>query len=321
MNGYLFKIARSAYCQKLQRVRHASALSSIHQTTAPVLVYRLTSDNPFINLSIENYIFRKAPPGTKILLFYVNRPCIVIGRNQNPWLEVNLHLLRTGVLDSVSQEKNLSNVDLVRRRSGGGTVFHDEGNVNWSVICDMNDFTRDKHAEMVVRGLRDLGLERARVNERHDIVLDQGDIKAPVDRDDTHATPYTEGARALKVSGSAYKVARGRALHHATALLNSKNLELIPQFLNSPAKHFITAKGVDSVRSPITNLNLSAVDFCKAVEIQFRKQYKTLPSDTSVVELGSGCMEIDEIRNDYEELTVSINLPIAVAISLNSVGR
>ena len=109
---------------------------------------------------------------------YINRPCVVIGRNQNPWLEVNLGLLRQKRHGRhvEPQHPALGDVDLVRRRSGGGTVFHDEGNVNWSVICDFTQFTRDKHAEMVVRALRRSGIARARVNERHDIVLDQGNI-------------------------------------------------------------------------------------------------------------------------------------------------
>lgn len=67
---------------------------------------------------------------------------------------------------------NAEEILLVRRRSGGGAVFHDAGNVNYSVICHPIVFNRDKHAELVVRALNSLGVEGARVNERHDIVLD-----------------------------------------------------------------------------------------------------------------------------------------------------
>ena len=196
-------------------------------------------------------------------------------------------------------------VDLVRRRSGGGTVFHDEGNVNWSVTCDFTEFTRDKHAEMVVRALRELGVERARVNERHDIVLDQGaDASNPEwDGKDTHATPFTtQDVRPRKVSGSAYKMARNRALHHGTALLTSPNLGLIGRYLNSPAKQHISAKGVESVPSPVTNIGLGNEEFMQKVREQFRELYRVPDAVGEVLVSGEEAMEVDEIRKGIEEL-------------------
>ena len=191
-------------------------------------------------------------------------------------MEVNLRLLNpenAAIDPSATPQSTLGSVDLVRRRSGGGTVFHDEGNVNWGVICDMPEFTRDKHADMIVRALRKLGVDRARVNERHDIVLDQGGIPTIIDETDMHRTAYTENPgtpyRPLKVSGSAYKLARNRALHHGTTLLNSSNLDVISNYLNSPAKPYITAKGVESVRSPVGNISISNPSFEKAVLSEF----------------------------------------------------
>lgn len=69
-----------------------------------------------------------------ILFLYVNRPSVIIGRNQNPWLEVNLPLLNAARGRPETEPPGLGAVDLVRRRSGGGAVFHDEGNVNWSTL-------------------------------------------------------------------------------------------------------------------------------------------------------------------------------------------
>ena len=80
-------------------------------------------------------MLQKSSPESAILFLYVNRPSIIIGRNQNPWLEVNLALLSQGRNKPETEPPGLGVVDLVRRRSGGGTVFHDEGNVNWSIIC------------------------------------------------------------------------------------------------------------------------------------------------------------------------------------------
>lgn len=136
-------------------------------------------------------------------------------------------------------------------------MFHDEGNVNYSVICPTAEFTRDKHVEMVVQAIRKAN-PRARVNERHDVVIDQGGILAEGNRprpNDMHRTAYASGGVApLKVSGSAYKLTRQRSLHHGTCLLASPNLEIISRFLDSPAKPFMKARGVESVRSPIGNV-------------------------------------------------------------------
>jgi lipoate-protein ligase A len=251
-------------------------------------------------LSIEHHLFQTSPPGSKVLFQYVNRPSIIIGRNQNPWLEVNLALLR----DKIDTPNGPRNVDLVRRRSGGGTVFHDEGNVNWSVICDFTDFTRDRHAEMVVRALRSLGVKRARVNERHDIVLDQGAETLSghnTNIDDTHTTPYTSPIRPLKVSGSAYKMARNRALHHGTALLNTPNLKLISKYLKSPARGYIEAKGVESVSSPVTNIGVENGEFMDAVRMFFVKQYD-VPKDVEEVVVNNDALEVDSIRKGHTEM-------------------
>ncbi|KAF2018069.1 hypothetical protein BU24DRAFT_421085 [Aaosphaeria arxii CBS 175.79] len=272
--------------------------------------YLSTSDDPCLNLSIEDYILRKSPPESYILFLYTNRPCVVIGRNQNPWTEVNLSILNVADLKQSAQLKEteppaIGNVELVRRRSGGGTVFHDEGNLNWSITCPRTDFTRDKHAEMVVRALRKLGVNRARVNERHDIVLDQGNKELPVDPEDTHRTTYTleDGAspRPLKVSGSAYKLTRGRALHHATTLLASPNLHIIPQYLRSPAKPFIEAKGVESVSSPVGNIGLDDAIFRKEVQKQFGAMYAKV-GEAVVDFVGDEYLNIPEIKKGYDEL-------------------
>ncbi|KAI4092118.1 MAG: hypothetical protein L6R37_007622 [Teloschistes peruensis] len=206
-----------------------------------------------LNLSIEQYLFQKTHPDSTVLFLYVNDPCVVIGRNQNPWLEVNHALARRGVATAGSHSKD--EVKVIRRRSGGGTVFHDRGNVNFSVIYPQKSFHRDKYAEMMVRAIRKTN-PRARVNERHDIVLDRGPLLERQNRPDpnnTHRTSFAS-SESRKVSGSAYKLARGRALHHGTCLLSSPNLLSISEYLRSPAAAFMKARGVESVRSPIANI-------------------------------------------------------------------
>lgn len=257
-------------------------------------IYISRSLDPFLNLSIEHYLLQKSPPNSIVLFLYVNRPCVIIGRNQNPWLEVDLNLLKQPraagytlprQVDGKAVQLPWENVQLVRRRSGGGTVFHDEGNVNYSVICPTADFTRDKHAEMVTMAIREVNL-RARVNERHDIVLDQGTVleeKDWPDMADMHRTifnPSSEKNPPLKVSGSAYKMTRQRSLHHGTCLLASADLSRISQYLRSPSRPFIRARGVESVRSPIGNVHMepktSTPQFNEAFQMEVMRTFADL---------------------------------------------
>lgn len=272
----------------------------------PVQSYISLSNDPYLNLSIEHHLLQNAAQDSAILFLYVNRPSVIIGRNQNPWLEVNLALLNPPRDSFEKVPPGLGAVDLVRRRSGGGTVFHDPGNVNWTVICPSATFTRDKHAEMVVRALRDCGIDRARVNARHDIVLDQATRGADTDPEDTHSTPYEatdfDTPKPLKVSGSAYKLTRTRALHHGTCLLSSPNLRAIPDYLHSPAKPFITARGVESVSSPVGNILLSNEDFMGAVQAKFAKQYEQ--EGLATVEVGSDWLDNESVRKGFDELHV-----------------
>lgn len=286
--------------------RRCLSQCTLDRLAGPVQSYISTSRDPYLNLSIEHHLLQKTAPDSTVLLLYVNRPSIIIGRNQNPWLEVNLALLNPGRQSRVETEPpGLGVVDLVRRRSGGGTVFHDVGNVNWTVISPPKDFTRDKHAEMVVRALRGCGIDRSRVNERHDIVLDQGERNAEVNSGNTHSTSYKtgpEGPTPLKVSGSAYKLTRQRALHHGTCLLSSPNLNIIPDYLHSPAKPYITARGVESVSSPVGNILLDNDLFIARVQEQFAELYGTSSASCRVNE---EWLEHELIRKGYDELKVS----------------
>ena len=215
----------------------ASRSSARHQ------IYQSLSSDPYVNLSIEHFLLENAPPDSSILFLYIHRPCVVIGRNQNPWLETNLRALQNDRMSDIGSSNGQDGVLYVRRRSGGGAVFHDEGNLNYSVICPRLSFTRDKHAEMVVRALHRIGATNTSVNGRHDIVMasqDEGPEGKPLMR---------------KISGSAFKLTSQRALHHGTCLLDSPNIRNLGSFLRSPARDYIKAKGVGSVRSPVGNVS------------------------------------------------------------------
>ncbi|KAF7558449.1 hypothetical protein G7046_g5695 [Stylonectria norvegica] len=244
-------------------------------------VYRSTSRDPFVNLSIEHHLLQKTPPESTILLLYTNSPCVVFGRNQNPWMEVNLPRLAQLRDRPTSLGWTDAPVQLVRRRSGGGTVFHDEGNVNFSIICPPAAFERNKHAEMVVRALKSLGRANTRVNERHDIVMD------------------VAGVGTFKISGSAYKLTRLRSLHHGTCLLRSPNLSNISGMLRSPAEPFIKTRGVDSVRSPVRNVEVENEPFEEAVVEQFGRMYGGFDVEEVV---GDAALDVESVRKGYDEL-------------------
>ncbi|KAI9773825.1 MAG: Biotin/lipoate A/B protein ligase [Geoglossum simile] len=283
--------------------------SLVSNPTSTLQVYISRSRSPFLNLSIEHFLLQTTPPNSTVLFLYANSPSIILGRNQNPWVEVNLGLLNQcgapngAIPPALRQEPPL----LVRRRSGGGTVFHDHGNVNYSVITPTANFHRDKHASMVVRALHRLGITSAHVNERHDIVVVS----------DPHRKPR-------KISGSAYKLTRKRSLHHGTCLLCSPYLAAIPVYLRSPAKAYIKARGVESVSSPVTNAGVGIEEFERAVVAEFGEMYgiggrvwERISASKGISEgrdwiggvIGEEGLETGEIATGAMELKVSVKQP------------
>lgn len=237
-------------------------------------IFQSLCTDPFVNLSIENFLLANAPVASDVLFLYINRPCVVIGRNQNLWLETNLGASEQNKADiekGYSSNAGKDNEVLyVRRRSGGGAVFHDLGNLNYCVISPRSSFTRDKHAQMVALALRRIGAVNAGVNGRHDIVLkqDAGSIAEEQSVIATDASPDETASCPLKISGSAFKLTRHRALHHGTCLLDSPNLHKLGTFLRSPARPYIKARGVDSVRSPVGNVSSALADSFTPFSIQ-----------------------------------------------------
>ncbi|KAK9473834.1 uncharacterized protein V1510DRAFT_322937 [Dipodascopsis tothii] len=228
------------------------------------------STDPHFNLALEDYLFQAYSPsrdeaGQRVLrkqmLFYINRPCVVIGRNQNPWRETNVDGLRR------------HGIPLIRRKSGGGTVFHDLGNVNYSVMMPSECFDRDEHAQMICDAINPLLAAPSRpagtrtsvsVNARHDIVDGAG----------------------RKVSGSAYKLQRGKSYHHGTMLLNSKLADLSAMLKrdDSDGMGHVDGAGVLSVRSPVANLELDGADFIGRVSARFQELYAASPGAARLVD-------------------------------------
>lgn len=276
--------------------------------TLPVVhIVHSVGRNPFANLAIEHRLFERAHAESRLLLLYRNAPCVVIGRNQNPWTEVNLNRLSARA-QATSPHTPLNDVQLVRRRSGGGAVYHDAGNANWSVHIPSAGFDRDQHALMVARALQQLGVASARVNERHDIVVGSGSA------DD-------EGE--YKISGSAYKLTNRRAMHHGTCLLGA-DLAAVSGLLRAPpAAPYLKARGVASVRSPVRNVALAGEDvegvhdphdhFGATVAAEFEHMYGPAASNTVIDidalaaegSVANGGFSFDpKLANGYNELMV-----------------
>lgn len=119
------------------------------------------STDIFTNLTLEDWLYNHEDFTKKsVLLLWRNGPSVVIGKHQNPWMECNVKLISE------------YGINLVRRKSGGGTVYHDMGNLNISVLTSRKCYDRRKNLELVIEAVTsrwDISLE---INKRHDILLD-----------------------------------------------------------------------------------------------------------------------------------------------------
>jgi len=246
-------------------------LYSTRPSTSPNhSIYVSNSNNPYFNLSVEDWLFRHKDPRQPLLLLYRDSPCVVVGRNQNPWKEVNLSQSRT------------SGIPWIRRRSGGGTVYHDLGNTNFSIHLPRSSFDRRETAKTVMTALQSLWID-ATVNDRNDICVGKD-----------------------KVSGSAYKIVNNRAYHHGTMLISS-NLDNLGGLLRVKNKEAMHTKGVESVRSPVTNLqaysDITHDAFVNAVVKSFRLDYDIdVDEEVQYVEEDESTTNIEYIRHGMEEL-------------------
>lgn len=174
------------------------------------------SHDPWLNLALEEYLLENVSEYENILFLWQNANTIVIGKNQNPWREC-----RTGLLESEEGK-------LARRSSGGGAVYHDMGNLNFSFIMDKDKQNFNIQAKIIIEALKAFNIE-SYVNGRNDIVTTEG-----------------------KFSGNAFTFRRNRALHHGTILLDV-NREKLGRYLQV-SKEKMAAKGIKSVQSRIVNL-------------------------------------------------------------------
>lgn len=184
-----------------------------------MIYYINNSKDPYFNLAAEEYLITNPYITDEILLLWQNNNTIVVGRNQNTIEEINNEYVRT------------KKVNVVRRLSGGGTVYQDLGNLNFTFIFDKNKDNARNYAlftKPIVNVLQSLGLN-AQFSGKNDILVDD-----------------------KKISGNAQYTYKNRILHHGTILFNV-DMQMLPKVLK-PDLDKLKSKGIKSVQARVTNI-------------------------------------------------------------------
>ncbi len=174
--------------------------------------------DPAYNLAFEEYILTNYRQGN-ILILWQNKNAVIIGRNQNTLEEIDPNFVAA------------NSIQIIRRNTGGGAVYHDLGNLNYSFICDAGDAGKDAmkpFLNVVVQALCDLGLD-AKCSGRNDILVSE-----------------------KKVSGTAQQLSNGRLLHHGTLLFDSDPEMIAGALKPDPCK--FQSKSIKSVKSRVGNI-------------------------------------------------------------------
>lgn len=179
-------------------------------------VIRTDCTDPYINLAAEEHLTMNAEDGVMTLFLWQNAHTVVIGKNQNPWRECNVEAIKR------------DNIYLARRMSGGGAVYHDLGNLNFTFIARDGLFDIERQTDVILLACRLLGIDAVKTG-RNDLTV-----------------------TGRKFSGHAYFSSHGYNYHHGTIMMDVKGDDL-SKYLNVSASK-LKSKGVESVRSRVTNL-------------------------------------------------------------------
>lgn len=223
---------------------------------------RNKNTDPYFNMAFDEYALQELSLEEPLFYLWQNRSAVIIGLNQNASAEVNLDYL------------NNHNIALVRRVTGGGAVYHDLGNLNYTIVGRAKDLDRDypEYTRYMLQALQALGVE-AELSGRNDILVN-----------------------GRKVSGYAKRVYKDRLMVHGT-LMFDVDLEVLEQALNAPTGK-LAAKGVASVRSRVMNLREclpqvnDITDFCMQLERYLSRDYHDAelllsPEDLQKIELSA----------------------------------
>ncbi|HOF93919.1 MAG TPA: lipoate--protein ligase [Clostridia bacterium] len=198
-------------------------------------------NDPYYNLSLETLLFESGVEGCTLYLWQ-NQNTVVLGKNQNAWKECRASLLE--------QEGGL----LARRASGGGAVFHDLGNLNFTFIVKRSEYDVMRQLSIIQQACRRFGIE-TEFSGRNDLLVSKN---------------------LAKFSGNAFRFSKDTALHHGTVLV-SADLNKLGRYL-APSPEKLSAKGVESVRQRVVNLcelnpEINVENMKKALLDAFIKNY------------------------------------------------
>lgn len=305
--------------------RSVSILGSLQ--TSPVLVS--ATKDVYTNLAIEHWLYKnlkfsyqedhtKSSQTTlltsPVILLWTDMPCVVMGRHQNPWIETNLGYLRE------------AKIPLARRHSGGGCVYHDEENINISMIGDRKLFEKRRdNLEFVASVIKN---------------------KYKVNLEPTKRLDLIHSESGLKLSGSAAKLGRFNCYHHMTLLVNS-SIETLYCSLRQQQQNFISCNSSFSTRSKVTNLkqhvpSITTDEIINDLAEEYKKLYKGARKITTssgpqedkieeenLQELGEFKQELESwdwiygktpkfrIEKTFNTLETGLEKPVKVHVSVN----
>ncbi len=225
------------------------------------MIFNAPSYDPCKNLAVEEHLLKNLTEPT--LFLWQNDNTIVIGRHQNPWNELNVRLF------------DEDGGKIVRRLSGGGTVFHDMGNLNFTFLMPIDKYDTAKTTEVILRAMHRLSIP-AQKTGRNDLTV--------------------EGR---KFSGNAFCVQKRSAYHHGTILLSADTDKMSRYLTVDPEK--MKSKGVKSVRSRVANLieyrhDLTVSDLKDALRTAF---CETFGGSGDIIDTDS--LPADEISALYDK--------------------
>lgn len=230
--------------------------------------------NPYWNIAVENYLVEYGDALT--LYLWRNRRTVVIGQNQNPFSECNVEALEA------------DGGYLMRRKTGGGAVYHDDGNLNFSFVVPKALYDQGRQFRVVQRAVESFGL-CTEVSGRNDILAFERDAEG-----------RANGSGKRKFSGNAFSKGRNNDLHHGTILIKG-NMEDLQRYLRpKPAK--LLKHGVSSVQSRVVNLSeLNADITAESLMPRLRDAFEAEYFEKSNYVEFSGIIKQPAVQKLYEE--------------------